>query len=59
MIHGALAKVPIRIRNSPTKLPVPGRPREAAAKNRLMAGRYAIFDHRPPISRMSRVWVRS
>jgi len=37
--HGALAKEPIRIRNSPTKLPVPGKPSDAAAKNRLMAGR--------------------
>ena len=39
VIHGALTKLPIRIRNSPTKLPVPGKPREAAAKNRLIAGR--------------------
>ncbi|MNH38694.1 hypothetical protein D3C79_997700 [compost metagenome] len=37
--HGEATKLPIRIRNSPTKLPVPGRPRDAAAKNRLMAGR--------------------
>ncbi|MCY1435947.1 hypothetical protein D9M71_520580 [compost metagenome] len=40
-------------------MPVPGRPSDAVAKNRLTAGRYGMRDHRPPILRMSRVCSRS
>ena len=39
VMMGATWKLPMRIRNSPTKLPVPGMPREATEKNSMTPGR--------------------
>ncbi len=45
--------------NSPTKLPIPGKPREARAKNIDAPPRRGATDQRPPIRLKERVWSRS
>ena len=57
--HLATCQVPCRMRNSATKLPRPGRPSEASAKNSAVPPMRGATVQRPPILPMSLVWMRS